>query len=92
MTREPGRAPPRNAHGDLTNLALHERLPEILIVPREETHTARLIRAQLGFESLVSTIGALCFTACAPQPEGKALLHYGLPGFPLVSGPACAVF
>ena len=28
------------AHGDLTNLALHERLPEILIVPRKETHTA----------------------------------------------------
>ena len=32
--------PPLHAHGDLTNLALHERLPEILIVPREETHTA----------------------------------------------------
>ena len=28
-------------HGDLTNLALHERLHEFLIVPREETHTAR---------------------------------------------------
>ena len=30
MTREPGRAPPRHAHGDLTSLAPHERLPEIL--------------------------------------------------------------
>ena len=34
MTREPGRAPPRHAHGDLTSLAPHERLPEILVVPR----------------------------------------------------------
>ena len=32
MTREPGRAPPRHAHGDLTSLAPHERLPEILVV------------------------------------------------------------
>ena len=31
-------------NGDLTNLALHERLPEILIVPREETHTAAAAR------------------------------------------------
>ena len=35
MTREPGRAPPRHAHGDLTSLAPHERLPEILVVPRD---------------------------------------------------------
>ena len=34
MTREPGRAPPRHAHGNLTSLAPHERLPEILVVPR----------------------------------------------------------
>ena len=27
-------APPRHAHGDLTSLAPHERLPEILVVPR----------------------------------------------------------
>ena len=33
MTREPGRAPPRHAHGDLTSLAPHERLPEILVAP-----------------------------------------------------------
>ena len=32
VTREPGRAPPRHAHGDLTSLAPHERLPEILVV------------------------------------------------------------
>ena len=29
--------PPRHAHGDLTSLAPHERLPEILVVPRRET-------------------------------------------------------
>lgn len=58
---------------------------------KRQTHNARLIRARLGFESLVFTIEALCFTACAPQPEGKALLHYGLSGFPLVLGPASAV-
>ena len=39
MTREPGRAPPRHAHGDLTSLAPHGRLPEILVVPREKTPT-----------------------------------------------------
>ena len=41
MTREPGRAPPRHAHGDLTSLAPHERLPEILVVPREKTPMCR---------------------------------------------------
>ena len=29
----------RHAHGDLTSLAPHERLPEILVVPREKTPT-----------------------------------------------------
>ena len=29
MTPEQGRAPPRNAHGDLTSQAPHERLPEL---------------------------------------------------------------
>ena len=33
-----------HAHGDLTNLALHERLHEFLIVPREETHTGAAAR------------------------------------------------
>ena len=33
-----------HAHGDLTNLALHERLHELLIVPREETHTGAATR------------------------------------------------
>ena len=32
-------APPRHAHGDMSSLALHERLPEILVVPREKTPT-----------------------------------------------------
>ena len=39
VTREPGRAPPRHAHGDLTSLAPHERLPGILVVPRDEIKT-----------------------------------------------------
>ena len=30
-----------HAHGDLTSLAPHERLPEILVVPREKTPTGR---------------------------------------------------
>ena len=33
---------PRHAHGDLTSLAPHERLPEILVVPREKTPTGPL--------------------------------------------------
>ena len=32
-------APPRHAHGDLTSLAPHERLPENLVVPREKSPT-----------------------------------------------------
>ena len=39
-----GFTPPRHTHGDLTNLALHERLHEFLIVPREETHTGAAAR------------------------------------------------
>ena len=42
--REAGRAPPRHAHGDLTSLAPHERLPEILVVPREKTPTGAAAR------------------------------------------------
>ena len=30
-------APPRHVHGDLTSLATHERLPEVLVMPREKT-------------------------------------------------------
>ena len=36
--------PPRHAHGDLTSLAPHERLPEILVVPREKTPTGAAVR------------------------------------------------
>ena len=36
--------PPRHAHGDLTSLALHEGLPEILVVPREKTPTGAAAR------------------------------------------------
>ena len=34
----------RHAHGDLTSLAPHERLPEILVVPREKTPTGAAAR------------------------------------------------
>ena len=37
-------ARPRHAHGDLTSLAPHERLPEILVVPREKTPTGAAAR------------------------------------------------
>ena len=37
-------APPSHAHGDLTSLAPHERLPEILVVPREKTPTGAAAR------------------------------------------------
>ena len=37
-------APTANMHGDLTFLALHERLPEILVVPREKTPTGAAAR------------------------------------------------
>ena len=30
---------PRHAHGDMSSLALHGRLPEVLVVPREKTPT-----------------------------------------------------
>ena len=36
--------PPRHAHGDLTSLAPHVRLPEILVVPREKTPTGAAAR------------------------------------------------
>ena len=39
-------APPRHAHGDLTSLAPHERLPEILVVPREKTPMGKRRRGQ----------------------------------------------
>ena len=35
---------PSYAHGDLTSLAPHERLPEILEVPREKTPTGAAAR------------------------------------------------
>ena len=33
-----------HTHGDLTSLAPHERLPEILVVPREKTPTGAAAR------------------------------------------------
>ena len=43
---------PRHAHGDLTSLAPHERLPEILVVPREKTPTGAAARAGTGSPAL----------------------------------------
>ena len=39
-----GAAQGHHAHGDLTSLAPHERLPEILVVPREKTPTGAAAR------------------------------------------------
>ena len=36
--------PPRHAHGDLTSLEPHDRLPEILVVPLEKTPTGAAAR------------------------------------------------
>ena len=44
MTPEQCHAPPRNLNGDLTFLGLHESLPELLVVPREKTHTGATAR------------------------------------------------
>ena len=42
------RAPPRHVHGDLTSLAPHETLPEILVVPREKTPTGAAARGRFN--------------------------------------------
>ena len=52
-TRLSNCAPPRHAHGDLTSLAPHERLPEILVVPREKTPTGAAARLLLSHFSRV---------------------------------------
>ena len=44
MTRDQWRAPPHHAHGDLTSLAPHERLPELPVVPRGKHHTCATAR------------------------------------------------
>ena len=44
----------------LTNLALHERLPEILIVPREETYTAAAARG-----CKAQGLGYTAFSSCS---------------------------
>ena len=65
LVREPGRAPPRHAHGDLTSLAPHERLPEILVVPRQRERDCFNIykRASLGRgEERVEQL--LCIFSC----------------------------
>ena len=49
---------PSHAHGDLTSLAPHERLPEILVVPREKTPkgaAARSIRGARESRGLLSS-------------------------------------
>ena len=44
ILKEISPGPPRHAHGDLTSLAPHVRLPEILVVPREKTPTGAAAR------------------------------------------------
>ena len=46
---------PRHAHGDLTSLAPHERLPEILVVPREKTPTGAAAGRDWGHEGKGTT-------------------------------------
>ena len=41
-------APPRHAHGDLTSLAPHERLPEILVPSRELAQTLASATSKQG--------------------------------------------
>ena len=66
MTREPGRAPPRDGHGDLTSLAPHERLPEILVVPREKIAGRSLV----FLARLAPGLGLARLCDHSPQPAG----------------------
>ena len=79
----PGRAPPRHAHGDLTSLAPHERLTEILVVPREKTPTGAAARgADVTVTHCHPFISSLIHSACAyqvPDNKGEAVGKTGLP-------------
>ena len=57
MTREPGRAPPRHACGDLTSLAPHEMLPEILVVHLYEFARSVLAKHHRQQKCVVSRSG-----------------------------------
>ena len=67
-------APPRHAHGDLTCLAPHERLPEVLIVPREKTPMGTASAAAAAAAAAKSFQS--CPTLCDPidgSPPGPAV-------------------
>ena len=55
-------APPRHAHGDLTSLAPHKRLPEILVVPRDALQADALPSEPPGKPSISETVRC-CFGA-----------------------------
>ena len=58
-----------HAHGDLTSLTPHERLPEILVVPREKTptgaapNTERMKRIR-NFDSLLLPVSNISKYLC----------------------------
>ena len=87
MTREPGSAPPRHAHGDLTSLAPHERLPEILVVPRERTPTGAAARENPEDAPIIARCGP-SLTAWHAQQARVFSQSYtgGLTPFRTISG------
>ena len=75
--------PPRHAHGDLTSLAPHERLPEILVVPRPGSQS--LSRGEAKDSALLSSCGGILELRRGSQPSpwvgpGKPNLPLGLRG------------
>ena len=82
MTREPGRAPPRHAHGDLTSLAPHESdlvqlntldrpVVEKFVVPSTPENTHRFIAALSPFVA-VEAVGVFRYRAPAPGKKFTA--------------------
>ena len=61
------------AHGDLTSLAPHERLPEILVVPRDAVSLSNL-KLNTGSKSETS-LGALGQLSTAVELKARDGLH-----------------
>ena len=88
MTREPGRAPPRHAHGDLNSLAPHERLPDAYLTYEYIIRNAGLNEAPAGIKTAGKNINNLRYADDAIlMAESKEelkiflfFLEYALPG------------